>query len=343
MLQVLVNIKLFVPLGVTSFDSTFKYGVSADTEATNNTNKEMNDANNQTQIDLWNQQKEYDYTKWKEELEYNTPKNQVQRYQEAGINPALALSNVTTGSATDSAGGQTPPQTTASRNENTYGEKIAKVQNLALIGKQVSDIAKQQEETRSIAMQNNWINTEKALQVAGQTRDNKLKDAAIANAWQGVSFNRQTFDARITQEEEKANLLFRQRLNEGLKGDIMELEKDSKDYYNKNIQPQEYSLLSANIGKAMSDAYVNRYDAATRRMVANKQIELNDKQIEQIANDIDKTIEDTKSKRFWNGLNSETKHLLIRKRLADTHNAENVGFWNGMNWMMNGVNAVVPY
>ena len=71
MLQALLNnIKLSVPLGITSFDVSFKYGVSEDTKATNKANKEMNAENNQTQIDLWNQQKEYDYKMWQENNAY---------------------------------------------------------------------------------------------------------------------------------------------------------------------------------------------------------------------------------------------------------------------------------
>ena len=35
---------------------------------------------------------------------------QVKRLQDAGINPALALSQISSGSATSSAGGQTPPR-----------------------------------------------------------------------------------------------------------------------------------------------------------------------------------------------------------------------------------------
>lgn len=342
MLQVLINIRLSLPLGITSFDSTFKYGASADTKATNKTNKEMNDANNQLQVDLWNQQKEYDYAKWKEELEYNTPANQVKRYQEAGINPALAMSNISSGTATSSAGGQTPPQTTASRNENPYGEEVAKVQNLALIGKQISDIAKQSEETKALAMQNNWTNTEKALDIASKTKDNKLKDAAIDNAWLGVRYGRDTYDARVTQEEEKATLIWKQELNEGLKGDLMELDRDSKTYYNKHIQPQEYQERAVNIGKALSDIYVSRFDAQTRRMIAKSQIKLNDETIKSIAEDVGNKIEDKKTKEFWNGLNYQTREAIVRKRLADAHNAENVGFWNGMNWMMNGVGILVP-
>lgn len=38
-------------------------------------------------------QRRYDYTRLQESREYNSPKNQVKRLREAGINPALALTN----------------------------------------------------------------------------------------------------------------------------------------------------------------------------------------------------------------------------------------------------------
>lgn len=72
-------------------------------------NYEATQSTNNTQLELYKQQREYDYAKWKELLAYNTPSNQVQRYRDAGINPALALSNIDSGSVSSSAGGQSVP------------------------------------------------------------------------------------------------------------------------------------------------------------------------------------------------------------------------------------------
>ena len=55
---------------------------------------------------IWQEQKDYDYTKWKEQLAYNTPSAQRERLEAAGINPQLAMNNLSTGEATSNAGGQ---------------------------------------------------------------------------------------------------------------------------------------------------------------------------------------------------------------------------------------------
>ena len=54
------------------------------------------------------EQRSYDYQMWLKQQEYNKPVNQVKRLREAGLNPALALNQITTGTADSHAGGQEP-------------------------------------------------------------------------------------------------------------------------------------------------------------------------------------------------------------------------------------------
>lgn len=329
MLQALLNnIKLSVPLGITSFDSSFKYGVSEDTKATNKTNKEMNAENNQTQIDLWNQQKEYDYKMWQENNAYNAPSAQVERLKAAGINPALALSNISTGESRSSAGGQSTPSTTAATFENPANEVNMKVQNLALIGKQLSDISKQYEETRSLQMQNNWQNVEKSAAVASILKDNKLKDEAVENASLANRLFRETYYAKVTQEEEQADIAWRTRLNLASQGSLIELQKDSSDYYNKYIQPQELKNLSAQYGNILADSFAKTLGAKTAASLAKSQIKLNDAQIKSIAENIKQTCAQTKGLEFVNRLNDATIESQIRQIVSNSINTSMQPFWN---------------
>lgn len=329
MLQALLNnIKLSVPLGITSFDASFKYGVSEDTKATNKANKEMNAENNQTQIDLWNQQKEYDYKMWQENNAYNAPSAQVERLKAAGINPALALSNISTGESRSTAGGQSIPNTTAATFENPANEVNMKVQNLALIGKQLSDISKQYEETRSLQMQNNWQNVEKSAAVASILKDNKLKDEAVENASLANRLFRDTYYAKVTQEEERADIAWRTRLNLTAQGSLIELQKDSADYYNKHVQPQELNNLKAQYGAIVANSFATVLDAKTRAALAKSQIKLNDTQIEAITANIKETCAKTKGLEFVNCLNDSTFKSQILKIAADGTNASMQPFWN---------------
>lgn len=329
MLQVLfTNNKLSVPLGICSFDSSFKYGASKDTKYTNRTNKEMNDANNQLQMDLWNQQKEYDYKMWQENNAYNTPASQVQRLKDAGINPALALGNISTGESASTAGGQSIPTTTASRNENPANEVQAKVQNLALLGKQFVDISKEREETRALQMSNNWQNVEKSAQVAGMLGDNKLKEQAVDAAKMNNQFFRDTYSARQMQIDEDANNAFKLGLNLSAQGHLMELQKDSQDYSNKHILPQQFMNMKATYGNIVADSFAKVLGAKTQAALAKSQISLNNEQIKAIAQNIKKSVAETYGQEFVNRFNDSTWESQVRKIVADGVNSSMQPFWN---------------
>lgn len=329
MLQVLfTNNKLSVPLGICSFDSSFKYGASKDTKYTNRTNKQMNDDNNKLQMDLWNQQKEYDYKMWQENNAYNTPASQVQRLKDAGINPAMALGNISTGESASTAGGQSIPTTTASRNENPANEVQAKVQNLALLGKQFVDISKEREETRALQMSNNWQNVEKSAQVAGMLGDNKLKEQAIDAAKMNNQFFRDTYSARQMQIEEDANNAFKYGLNLSAQGHLTELQKDAQDYTNNHIMPQQLQNMRATYGNIVSDSFAKVLGAKSQAALAKSQISLNSEQVKAIAQNIKKTVAETYGQEFSNRFNDATWESQVRKIAADGVNASMQPFWN---------------
>lgn len=329
MLQALfMNNKMSVPLGITSFDCCFKYGASKDTKYTNKTNKQMNDDNNRLQMDLWNQQKEYDYKMWQENNAYNTPEAQVQRLKDAGINPALALGNISTGESSSTAGGQSIPDTRPSRNENPAQEVAMKVQNLALLGKQFVDISKEHEETRALQMQNNWQNVEKSAQVAGMLNDNKLKQEAIDNASLSNQLFRDTYSARQMQIEEDANNAWKLGLNLSAQGHLTELQKDAQDYTNKHILPQQLANMRVTYGNIVADSFAKVLGAKTQAALAKSQIKLNDEQIKAIAQNIKKSCAETYGQEFVNRFNDATWNSQVRKIAADGVNASMQPFWN---------------
>lgn len=329
MLQALfINNKMSVPLGITSFDCCFKYGASKDTKYTNKTNKQMNDDNNRLQMDLWNQQKEYDYKMWQENNAYNTPEAQVKRLKDAGINPALSLGNISTGESSSTAGGQSIPDTRPSRNENPAQEVAMKVQNLALLGKQFVDISKEHEETRALQMQNNWQNVEKSAQVAGMLNDNKLKQEAIDNASLSNQLFRDTYSARQMQIEEDANNAWKLGLNMSAQGHLTELQKDAQDYTNKHILPQQVTNMRATYGNIVADSFAKVLGAKTQAALAKSQIKLNNKQIEAIAQNIKKGCAETYGQEFVNRINDATWKSQVRKIAADGVNASMQPFWN---------------
>lgn len=343
-----------VPLGITSFDRSFCYGAGANTVATNRANKEMNQQNNQTQIDLWNQQKEYDYQMWQENNAYNDPSAQVQRLKNAGINPALAMSQISTGTSQSSAGGQSLPTTTASHNENPANEVVAKTQNIALIGKQLSDISKQYQETQALDMQNAWQNTKNALEVGERTRNLRLQDEAIYSARRLNQFNDQVFSARQMQEEEKANVLFQQRLGQSVNNAMSQIELDIKDYYKNNIQPQELNRIKAEVKDTLTHAIVQVFDAKTNRMNANtnqykaqtdrlqylENVRVDDHTINEIDSRIANSDADTATKKFWNQLNDENKRWIVTKIVSDAKNTSLEPMWKALDAITGSFGAI---
>lgn len=311
------------------------FSVSKNTKATNASNERMNEANNKLQMDLWHEQQEYDYKKWQENNAYNAPSAQVERLKAAGINPALALSNISSGESSSSAGGQSIPKTTAATYENPANEVNTKVQNLALIGKQFSDISKQYEETRSLQMQNNWQNVEKSAAVASILKDNKLKDEAVENASLANRLFRDTYSAKVQQEEENATNAFKYGLNLSAQGHLLELQKESQDYSNKHLQPQQLENMKATYGNIVADSFAKVLGAKTMSALAHSQISLNETQKDAIVQNIKKGIAETYGQDLANQFNERSMKARIDKAIADATNSQMNPLWQSFGFIGN--------
>lgn len=82
-------------------------GLSSNNSA-NKTNLQIAQMNNEYNERMLDKQMSYNTKMWNAQNEYNTPANQRARLEAAGINPQLAMSNISTGSA-ESANGVTTP------------------------------------------------------------------------------------------------------------------------------------------------------------------------------------------------------------------------------------------
>lgn len=311
------------------------FSVSKNTKATNASNERMNAANNQLQMDLWHEQQEYDYKMWQENNAYNTPSAQVERLKAAGINPALALSSISTGESRSTAGGQSTPNTTAATFENPANEVNMKVQNLALIGKQFSDISKQYQEARALDMQNNWQNVEKSAVVAGILKDNKLKDEAVDNAKLANQYFRDTYMAKVQQEEENATNAFKYGLNLSAQGHLLELQKDSQAYSNKHILPQQLENMKATYGNIVADSFAKVLGAKSMAALARSQISLNETQKDAIVQNIKKGIAETYGQELANQFNERTMKTRIDKAIADATNSQLNPLWQSFGFVGN--------
>lgn len=86
------------------------FGSSSQFKA-NSTNLKIAQMNNEFNERMLQKQMDYNTDMWNKQNDYNSPSNQVARLKAAGLNPALALGNISTGSA-QSVGGINPPTAT---------------------------------------------------------------------------------------------------------------------------------------------------------------------------------------------------------------------------------------
>lgn len=143
MLQALLkNAGVFRPLGLNFSIGCFACGAGAKTKATNASNERIADKTNQMNYQMWQEQKQYDYDKWKEELAYNTPSAQRKRFEEAGINPNLAIAQMSGGNAESAATSGNRPDAIAAQMQNPAEEVSQYANNLQNIAGGFNNMAR---------------------------------------------------------------------------------------------------------------------------------------------------------------------------------------------------------
>lgn len=272
---------------------------------------------------IWQEQKDYDYTKWKEELAYNTPQAQRERLEAAGINPQLAMNNLTTGEATSNAGGQTPPTMEAPQiDAAAIGQAVANdknniVQSLGML----SSIMKQAQEAHEIQIRNSWANIKNTLDVAGSTKDNTLKEQAIKAAKLQNEFTDRTMEDNVQMKSSMATYVWRQSLNEAAKGSLIELQKDVQTFYRDKVQPAELQKVNADIHQALTKAIADIMVAKSTSAVNASQIDVNKQLIDEIKSRTRNNLSDNKAKEFLNRVNDKTFDAVVNKIISEARNS----------------------
>lgn len=272
---------------------------------------------------IWQEQKDYDYTKWKEQLAYNTPEAQRERLEAAGINPQLAMGNVTTGEATSTAGGQTPPTFEAPQiDAAAMGQAVANdknniVQSLGMM----SSILKQAQEAKEIQIRNSWANIKNTLDVAGSVKDNSLKEQAIKSAKLQNEFTDRTMEDNVQMKSSLATFVWRQSLNEAAKGSLLELQKDVQSFYRDKVQPAELNKVNADIHQALTKAISDIMVAKSTSAVNASQINVNHELIEEIKSRTKNNLSDNKAKEFLNRVNNRTFDAVVNKIISEARNS----------------------
>lgn len=131
---------------------------------------------NSQNVKLAREQREWDYKMWKENNEYNSPLNQMNRLRSAGLNPGLAMSNglIGNGLSSQSAGGQTAPVTDFSPIAQGIRDSVDLYQQKRL---QDAQIEKLNSESQNQSIKNRYENQKQILELQQMLENKDLTSA----------------------------------------------------------------------------------------------------------------------------------------------------------------------
>lgn len=283
------------------------------------------------ETNAWNatlarEQREYDYNKWKEELAYNTPAAQMARYQEAGINPYMAVKQTDSGNASSSAGGQSAatmqaPQMDVGAIASAANTKSQLLQDSIL---SVGQNAKTFAEAQQIMKQNEWYDVNQSADLALKTGNRELLSQAIQSAMRENNFGNTTYGSRVNQyfgqEELQRNAITQSVLQNDNLGLDLDLKKFQRDYMNpqqlENLK-QVNDNLKQDYKLSVARTYAEYVHADNETRMTSSQIALNSQSIaESMARQLK-----TEAEKYGIDINNEvlrdTKETIKKKAKAD--------------------------
>lgn len=240
--------------------------------------REGADAVNQLRMNEYNNK--YNYWLWQQQAEYNNPSNQVARLKSAGLNP-----NFNSVDGTGNLGSM--PLSSGSISPSIGRNRAAAVGNIisgfnALIGaasEGVDALSKLKDIPQLIALkQYRGLLSKTAYQnLQGKEYENAMRMINLLFSAQGAGFDtsgykgfniwfgdntggKQVFMPYDPSSSVKLNTMQQKLDNLGVDFDIKELVKAAKDYYNKNIQPNEAAKSQGAAGMAALGRFIQKID-----------------------------------------------------------------------------------
>lgn len=219
MLQALLkSAGVFRPLGLNFSIGCFCCGAGAKTKSTNASNERIADKTNALNYKMWQEQKQYDYEKWKEELSYNTPSAQRKRFEQAGINPNLAIAQMNGGNAESAATSGNRPDAIAAEMLNPAEEVSQYANNLQNIAGGFNDLSRtfQQNQldaaqTRSVSVgadiqsiERNYRAAQLEATINKLVKEGQLSEEQAKNLRVNTFINSATADSQIKQKQYEA-------------------------------------------------------------------------------------------------------------------------------------------
>lgn len=240
-----------------------KKGSDAAAKAALQATRETNAAN----LKLAQYQNDWNVAQWNRQNAYNTPLAQRQRYEEAGINPYLALGNINSGSAQSLMSADMSNQQSGADAYNMQAQGAQQLGSAISSGvsnatSQFFNAQYQQEQTKALQIQNteNLLSMNKRVQ--GLEYDNQAKKMAneLYNA------NMQSL-MNITKNQERESYARVAQANLQTVGSQYDVA--TKAFTNKFILPAQRDIAQMTIGKMVSEiAYQKAQQHWTEKQTA---------------------------------------------------------------------------
>ena len=220
MLQALLkSAGVFRPIGLNFSIGCFCFGAGANTKSTNSANERIADKTNELNYKMWQEQKQYDYDKWKEELAYNTPYAQRQRYEEAGINPNLAIAQISGGNAESAASSGNRPDAIAAQIQNPAEEVSQYANNLQNIAGGFNNLSRTFQQNQLDSAQTRAVSVDADIQsiernyraaqleatINKLVKDGQLSEEQAKNLRVNTFINSSSADSQIRQRQYEAD------------------------------------------------------------------------------------------------------------------------------------------
>lgn len=225
---------------------------------TNRANERLLDKQNQFNLDMWNA-----YNK------YNLPSEQRKRFEDAGINPYFALSNIDAGNAQSLMSASANPAQSATMQPVDYSYIGNSISQGASTFAQMSQSAVAAEDAKLKSVQ-------LAYQPALYALSMKKLSAEIENTFGDTSLKRLTANVMKAGMNDTLDMLHQQAIGAQLDNNLKSLEitrssleYDIRRFYHFNIQPEEARKLSKEIDLIVSQ----KLATDTSRQLTQKEID----------------------------------------------------------------------
>lgn len=142
----------------------------------NASNEKMNAANHRFQWEMYDRQRGHALDDWNMQNEYNSPKNQMQRYKDAGLNPFSVAGNMSSGPTVRSSSGGS-----SNSKPNDYSFLAGAFQAFFQLQQTLADTQRTEAQTKYLNSQIPLNQAKTDATVQDTTRKNELQPFVLGN------------------------------------------------------------------------------------------------------------------------------------------------------------------